>query len=233
MEFSNITENLKRFNHYVLYCLVRYLIISLKVECIMCGICGFVDKMHIEDKELIVNKMMNKIIHRGPDDARSYVDTGIALGFRRLSIIDLEEGMQPIFNEDESLILVFNGEIYNYKDIKKDLLAKGHQFKTKTDSEVILHCYEEYGTDLFQHLRGMFAFVIWDKKTNTLFGARDFFGIKPFYYANSNGSFVFASEIKSIIEHPTIEKKSESNGTLKLPDISILTLNGDIFRRDL
>lgn len=173
----------------------------------MCGICGFADKLQVDDKEIIVNRMMDKIMHRGPDEGGSYIDNGVALGFRRLSIIDLAEGKQPIFNEDGSLVLIFNGEIYNYMDIKKDLLEKGHQFKTKTDSEVLLHGYEEYGTDLFQYLRGMFAFVIWDKKTDALFGGRDFFGIKPFYYANVNGSFVFGSEIKSIIEHPAIEKK--------------------------
>ncbi|KAB3531131.1 asparagine synthase (glutamine-hydrolyzing) [Alkaliphilus serpentinus] len=173
----------------------------------MCGICGFADKLQVEDKEVIINRMMDKIIHRGPDEAGSYVDKGVALGFRRLSIIDLAEGQQPIFNEDETKALIFNGEIYNYMDIKKDLLEKGHQFRTKTDSEVLLHGYEEYGAELFQYLRGMFAFVIWDKNTDTLFGGRDFFGIKPFYYGNVNGSFVFGSEIKSIIEHPSIDKK--------------------------
>lgn len=173
----------------------------------MCGICGFIDKLQKEDKELTINKMMDKILHRGPDQGGSYIDSGAALGFRRLSIIDLEEGMQPISNEDENLVLIFNGEIYNYIDIKKDLIDKGHTFKTKTDSEVLLHGYEEYGTELLQYLRGMFAFVIWDKKKETLFGSRDFFGIKPFYYAHQDGSFIFGSEIKSIVEHPTIEKE--------------------------
>ncbi|SCY38183.1 asparagine synthase (glutamine-hydrolyzing) [Alkaliphilus peptidifermentans] len=173
----------------------------------MCGICGFADQLQLEEKHQVIEKMMDKIIHRGPDEGGKYVDEGISLGFRRLSIIDLEEGRQPIFNEDESLVLIFNGEIYNYMDVKEDLIEKGHKFRTKTDSEVILHSYEEYGTEMFKHLRGMFAFVIWNKADNSLFGARDFFGIKPFYYGNMNGSFIFGSEIKSIIEHPAITKK--------------------------
>ncbi|MGD9677992.1 MAG: asparagine synthase (glutamine-hydrolyzing) [Vulcanibacillus sp.] len=173
----------------------------------MCGLCGFIDKLEPIKKEIHINSMMNKIIHRGPDGEGKYIDDSIALGFRRLSIIDLEEGNQPIFNENENLVLVFNGEIYNYQSIKNTLLSKGHIFKTKTDSEVILHAYEEYGVEMFEHLRGMFAFVIWNKESQTLFGARDFFGIKPFYYSHLNDSFVFASEIKSILEHPTIERK--------------------------
>ncbi|KAB3529976.1 asparagine synthase (glutamine-hydrolyzing) [Alkaliphilus pronyensis] len=173
----------------------------------MCGICGFVDALEQDKKQQTIEEMMNKIIHRGPDEGGKYVDEGVALGFRRLSIIDLEEGKQPIFNEDETLVLIFNGEIYNYMAVKEILLQKGHRFRTKTDSEVILHAYEEFGTEMFKYLRGMFAFVIWNKTNNTLFGARDFFGIKPFYYSNINDSFIFGSEIKSIIEHPSITKK--------------------------
>lgn len=173
----------------------------------MCGICGFVSNMLNKDKEITINKMMDKMLHRGPDERGKYTDSNVALGFRRLSIIDLEEGSQPIFNEDGSKILIFNGEIYNYKDIRKDLIKKGHKFKSNVDSEVVLHLYEEYGSEMFQYIRGMFAFVIWDSKTNTLFGARDFFGIKPLYYSKSNNNFIFASEIKSIIEHPNVSKE--------------------------
>lgn len=172
----------------------------------MCGFCGFIDNLNLNEKEIHINNMMNKIIHRGPDGEGKYIDNNIALGFRRLSIIDLEEGDQPIYNENNNLVLLFNGEIYNYKSIKDILITKGHLFRTKSDSEVLLHAYEEYGVKMFDHLRGMFAFVIWDKENQTLFGARDFFGIKPFYYSHKNDSFVFASEIKSILEHPIIER---------------------------
>jgi len=151
--------------------------------------------------------MMNQIIHRGPDSDGRYADDNCALGFRRLSIIDLEGGSQPLYNEDNTMVLVFNGEIYNFKQIKKDLIEKGHIFKTSTDSEVLIHGYEEYKTDLVSKLRGMFSFVIWDKNTNTLFGARDFFGIKPFYYGLMEDSFVFGSEIKSILKHPSVKKE--------------------------
>ncbi|OEF99877.1 asparagine synthase (glutamine-hydrolyzing) [Vulcanibacillus modesticaldus] len=173
----------------------------------MCGFCGFIDNMTLSDKDKYINAMMDKIIHRGPDGSGKYVDENISLGFRRLSIIDLAEGSQPLYNENNDLVLVFNGEIYNYQYIREDLIAKGHIFRTNADSEVILHAYEEYGTGIFDHLRGMFAFVIWDIKNRSLFGARDFFGIKPFYYAQLADTLVFGSEIKSILEHPAIEKE--------------------------
>ena len=150
---------------------------------------------------------MNRIIHRGPDSGGSYIDGDIALGFRRLSIIDLEQGDQPILNEDSSKILLFNGEIYNFRSIREKLVEAGHIFKTKTDSEVLLHGYEEYGKNLLNMLRGMFAFVIWDKNTKELFGARDFFGIKPLYYSLSGKSFLFGSEIKSFLPHPHFKKE--------------------------
>lgn len=173
----------------------------------MCGFCGFTGQTEKTEKDIIIEKMMNTIIHRGPDGDGKHTDKDAALGFRRLSIIDLEEGSQPIYNESNELVLVFNGEIYNYKEVRNILEEKGHTFRTKTDSEVILHGYEEYGTKIFGHLRGMFAFVIWDSRNKKLFGARDFFGIKPFYYANMDGNLVFGSEIKSILAHPIIEKK--------------------------
>ena len=128
----------------------------------MCGFCGFVNKK--SDKKDTLKNMMDKIIYRGPDSDGMYIDEDIALGFRRLSIIDLEEGSQPIFNEDKSKVILFNGEIYNYKDIRKELIEKGHVFSTKTDTEVLIHGYEEYGEELLNKLRGMFAFAIWDIK---------------------------------------------------------------------
>ncbi len=171
----------------------------------MCGFVGFTNK--INDSNQVLENMMNKIIHRGPDSGGKYIDEGIALGFRRLSIIDLAQGDQPILNEDGSKILLFNGEIYNFQSIREKLVAAGHVFKTKTDSEVLLHGYEEYGKKLLDMLRGMFAFVIWDKNTKELFGARDFFGIKPLYYSLSGESFLFGSEIKSFLPHPHFKKE--------------------------
>ena len=152
--------------------------------------------------------MMDKIRHRGPDSGGKYTDEDIALGFRRLSIIDItESGDQPIYNEDRSKVLLFNGEIYNFRSIREELVAKGHIFTTKTDSEVLLHGYEEYGEKLLDKLRGMFAFVIWDTKTKELFGARDFFGIKPLYYAVMGDTFMFGSEIKAFLAHPDFKKE--------------------------
>ncbi len=179
----------------------------------MCGFVGFVGDCN--DKEQVIKEMMMKILHRGPDSQDSYVDNDIALGFARLSIIDLSNGSQPMENEDGSMVLVFNGEIYNYQDIRKDLVAAGHIFKTETDSEVLLHGYEEYGVELLNKLRGMFAFTIWDKNKKKLFGARDFFGIKPYYYANMGKTFMIGSEIKSFLVHP--EFVAEVNED-RLPD---------------
>lgn len=172
----------------------------------MCGFVGFSDKL--ENKKEIINAMMGRIVHRGPDMAGDYLDDDMALGFRRLSIIDLsEDGRQPMENEDGSLVIVFNGEIYNFREIRKELAEKGHIFKSNADTEVLLHGYEEYGTDVTSKIRGMFAFVIWDKNKKTLFGARDHFGIKPFYYGKtSKGALIFGSEIKSFLEHPDFVK---------------------------
>lgn len=175
----------------------------------MCGFCGFIDKTI--DKEQILIDMMNTIIHRGPDSDGKYIDNHIAMGFRRLSIIDLKEGSQPIFNEDKSLVLVFNGEIYNYQSIRQVLEEKGHLFNTSSDSEVLIHAYEEFNTEMLNYLRGMFAFIIWDSKNELLFGARDFFGIKPFYYYKEDNTFVFASEIKSILKHNSVKKELNLN----------------------
>lgn len=173
----------------------------------MCGFVGFFNTSSVGDRASQIEKMADTIKHRGPDDAHYYLDDDISLGFRRLSIIDLEGGRQPILNEDESKALLFNGEIYNYKELREDLLKAGHRFSTSTDSEVILHGFEEYGKGILQKLRGMFAFIIWDKKDKTLFGARDIFGIKPFYYYHADGEFMFGSEIKSFLPHPGFKKE--------------------------
>ena len=175
----------------------------------MCGFVGFVD--HLPEKAEVIEDMKNAIIHRGPDSDGTYMDDDIALGFRRLSIIDLNAGNQPMYNEDGSLVLMFNGEIYNYQDIRKELVEKGHIFKTQSDTEVLIHAYEEYGYDMMNLLRGMFTFVIWDKNEHKMFLARDFFGIKPMYYADMNGTFMFGSEIKAFLCHPNFDKKLNHN----------------------
>ncbi len=172
----------------------------------MCGFVGFTNTK--DNSNRIIEDMMDKIRHRGPDSGGKYTDEDIALGFRRLSIIDItESGDQPIYNEDRSKVLLFNGEIYNFRSIREELVAKGHIFTTKTDSEVLLHGYEEYGEKLLDKLRGMFAFVIWDTKTKELFGASDLFGIKPLYYAVMDDTFMFGSEIKAFLAHPDFKKE--------------------------
>ena len=171
----------------------------------MCGICGFTGEK--ENKNAVLAEMMSAIHHRGPDAQGIYQDKDISLGFCRLSIIDLKTGNQPLFNEDRTICLVFNGEIYNYKELRRELEEKGHKFTTDSDSEVLVHGYEEYGEKLLLKLRGMFAFAVWDSVKKRLFAARDFFGIKPFYYSMADGNLVFASEIKSILCFPGIKKE--------------------------
>lgn len=170
----------------------------------MCGFAGFTGDLG--NNEEVLTNMMNRIIHRGPDSAGQHIDGKANLGFRRLSIIDLDCGSQPMYNETNDIVITFNGEIYNYQDLRSELIEKGHKFRNNSDTEVLIHAYEEYGEDMLSRLRGMFAFVIWDSKKETLFGARDFFGIKPFYYALVDGNLVFASEIKSILEYPLYKK---------------------------
>ena len=136
----------------------------------------------------------------------------IALGFRRLSIIDLADGAQPMYNEDGTVVVVYNGEIYNFMELRQELISRGHVFKTRCDTEVILHGYEQWGENLASRLRGMFAFAVWDMKTNTLYGARDPFGIKPYYYSLlPGGALLFGSEIKSLLEHPAFSSHRSSN----------------------
>ena len=171
----------------------------------MCGFTGFTN--FIKDDGTVLGRMMDRIVHRGPDASGQFVDTDIALGFRSLSIIELAEGGQPMFNEDKSLVLVFNGEIYNFKELRAELLEKGHIFANNSDSEVLLHGFEEWGEDMVPRLRGMFAFVIFDRRDRSLFAARDMFGIKPFYYTFMGESFIFGSEIKSFLEHPDFKKE--------------------------
>ncbi len=171
----------------------------------MCGIVCFTGE--IEDKEKVIKAMMDKIIHRGPDSYGIHTDKNITLGFRRLSFIDLTEGNQPMYNEDGSIVIVFNGEIYNYASLRESLIEKGHTFSNRSDTETLIHLYEEYDTQMLNHLRGMFAFVIYDTKKEQLFAARDFFGIKPFYYTMINNELLFGSEIKSFLPFPFFKKE--------------------------
>lgn len=171
----------------------------------MCGFVGYINKE--KDKKKNIKNMADLIAHRGPDSEGYYTDDTIALGFKRLSIIDLDGGTQPIYNKDKTKVIVFNGEIYNYKEIKEDLIKKGYEFETETDTEVLLHGYEEYKEKILDKLRGMFAFVIYDINTKDMFAARDFYGIKPFYYALMGDTFMFGSEIKSFLIHPSFKKE--------------------------
>ncbi|MDO4913875.1 MAG: asparagine synthase (glutamine-hydrolyzing), partial [Bifidobacteriaceae bacterium] len=176
----------------------------------MCGIAGFIDIQAKRDQETnkqILRKMTDIIAHRGPDSEGYFVDEHAAIGFRRLSIIDLDGGSQPIYNEDQNLLVTFNGEIYNFQPLREELIQLGHTFTTRADTEVILHGYEQWGKGILQRLRGMFTFVIWDREKQELFGARDHFGIKPFYYALMNGTFLYGSEIKSLLQHPDFNKE--------------------------
>ena len=171
----------------------------------MCGFVGYINKE--KNKQDNIKKMADLISHRGPDSEGYFCDENIALGFRRLSIIDLNNGSQPIYNEDKTKVIIFNGEIYNYETLREDLIKKGHVFSTNTDTEVILHGYEEYKEALLDKLRGMFAFVIYDTKSHEMFAARDFYGIKPFYYAKMGNTLIFGSEIKSFLIHPHFKKE--------------------------
>ena len=173
----------------------------------MCGICGIYNKSGKPVRNEEIEKMKDVMVHRGPDEEGICLDKHVGLGFRRLKIIDLYTGNQPMENEKGDIVLVCNGEIYNYLDLRKELIEKGHTFRSSNDVEVIVHLYEEEGTECVKRLRGMFGFVLWDRKRKILFGARDRFGIKPFYYFESSDRFVFASEMKSILTLKEIQRE--------------------------
>ncbi|KMY30103.1 asparagine synthase [Lysinibacillus xylanilyticus] len=176
----------------------------------MCGFIGYINGTNVIDHHQTIENMMNTIIHRGPDSGGIHSDDTVTLGFRRLSIIDLSDvANQPLYSADGNIVLVFNGEIFNFQELRADLIEKGHNFKTHSDSEVIIYGYVEYGVDFVKKLRGMFAFCIWDKKHDLQFIARDGFGIKPLYYTENttDGTFIFGSEIKSFLPHPSFIKE--------------------------
>ncbi|MFP5263028.1 MAG: asparagine synthase (glutamine-hydrolyzing) [Blastocatellia bacterium] len=175
--------------------------------CGIAGMCGPETGMSAAESRDVLSRMCRVIEHRGPDDEGFYVEGGTALGMRRLSIIDLFTGHQPITNEDGSLWIVFNGEVYNFREIREGLVARGHVFQSNTDTEVILHLYEERGEDCVEPLRGMFAFAIWDARDRSLFLARDRVGVKPLHYTLAGGTLVFASEIKSLLQHPAVRRE--------------------------
>src|SRR5581483_5395149 len=178
----------------------------------MCGISGL---FHYDPACQVnpetLGRMRSVITHRGPDDYGEYLAGPVGLAFNRLSIIDLSGVHQPMSNEDGTVWIVFNGEIYNFQELRQDLLNRGHRFRTRSDTETIVHAWEEYGERCVAKLRGMFAFAIWDDRQKVLFGARDRLGIKPFYYYTDREQFAFASEIKSLIEVPGLSREVETS----------------------
>src|SRR5215216_1362170 len=179
----------------------------------MCGLVGFMDlrRERAADRS-VLEKMTDSLTHRGPDSSGYFVEDDVGLGFRRLSIIDLAGGDQPLRNEDGSLVLLCNGEIYNYLALREELTRKGHTFRTKTDVEVLLHLYEEEGTEFLNRLNGQFAFVIYDRKERSLFLARDHFGVNPLYFTVTDQVLIFASEIKAILKHPLVHAEVDLTG---------------------
>ena len=194
----------------------------------MCGIAGIITKK--ENKDEIIKKMSERIKHRGPDGEGYYIDQNIALAHRRLSIIDLETGNQPMYNENQNLVIVYNGEIYNFIELRDILKEKGHIFKTQSDTEVLVHGFEEWKYELPKHLRGMFAFAIYDKNTKELFLARDNFGIKPLYYYKANETFMFASEIKAFLDVEDFKKELNENILKAYLEFSFVPTNETFFK---
>jgi asparagine synthase (glutamine-hydrolysing) len=197
----------------------------------MCGICGILelDDRHRDSSEH-VKSMVQTLVHRGPDDAGYYLNPPVAFGFRRLSIVDVSGGHQPMSNEDGTIWIVFNGEIYNHASLRPDLERRGHRYNTRSDTETILHLYEEYGDDCVHHLRGMFAFAIWDSSKRRLLCARDRLGIKPFYYAVTQGRFAFASEIKSLFEVPGLRPEINHHGLPEFFALGYLSASASLFQ---
>jgi asparagine synthase (glutamine-hydrolysing) len=202
----------------------------------MCGIAGFVEASTVatpfglESSAALVRRMCDVIRHRGPDDEGTWVDEGVALGMRRLSIIDLSTGHQPIHNEDRSVWIVFNGEIYNFRELRTELELAGHRFYTATDTEVIVHAYEQWGQGAIGRLRGMFGMAIWDARSRALLVARDRIGIKPMYYAQVNGRLYFGSELKSLLQAPDLPRDLDANALDHYLSFLYTPRDGSIFK---
>lgn len=198
----------------------------------MCGICGAMtfDREHRVERNLL-EAMNRQIVHRGPDDDGFYVSENVGLAMRRLSIIDLQTGHQPVTNEDGSLWLVYNGEIYNHQELRSRLEDRGHHYRTRTDTETIIHLYEEYGRDCVQHLRGMFAFALWDTRHRKLFAARDRLGIKPLYYYHSSEAFLFGSEIKALLAYSGLRAELNCAALPEYLAFGYLAGSDTLFRR--
>jgi len=173
----------------------------------MCGIAGIVDLAGRPVDCALVRKLCAELSHRGPDDEGYYVDRQVTLGQRRLAILDVAGGRQPMSNEDKSVWVTFNGEIYNFQELRQDLEKLGYRFATRSDTEVIVHAYKAYGTDCVKHFRGMFAFALWDQHAQTLFLARDRVGKKPLFYAEFDGQFTFASELQALLQDPRLSRE--------------------------
>ena len=173
----------------------------------MCGICGVcLTRSEQPAQHSLIQEMCDAIVHRGPDAQGMHVEGSVGIGMRRLSIIDLEGGAQPIYNEDKSVVVVFNGEIYNFKELRKELIRKGHHFQTSSDTEVIAHAYEEYGDHFVNQLNGMFAIAIWDVRKSRLILSRDRLGQKPLYYAWTDAGLIFGSELKCVLKSPSVSR---------------------------
>ena len=190
----------------------------------MCGICGVFhsERARQVNRDMLV-RMNQQIVHRGPDDDGFLVEENVGLAMRRLSIIDIQTGHQPLSNEDGSVWIVFNGEIYNHQDLRKDLESRGHRYRSKSDTETIVHLYEEYGRECVAHLRGMFAFAIWDRRKRCLFIARDRLGIKPLYYRFVGDTLLFGSEIKTILAYPGVKPEFNAGGLAEYLAFGYLT----------
>lgn len=195
----------------------------------MCGICGFTRQGN-NDSDEIIEEMKSVLAHRGPDDQGTFSDMDVVLGHRRLSIIDLAGGKQPLFNEDRTICVVFNGEIYNFVELRNALKKDGHRFSTQSDSEVLVHLYEKYGRNMTKHLTGMFAIALWDSKKKRLFLARDRYGQKPLYYAERKGQLIFASEMKSICCHPNVKRQIDPDALRRYLAYEYIPAPWTIFR---
>src|SRR5690242_12527112 len=197
----------------------------------MCGIAGFYcQALEVQTAAARIKKMCETIVHRGPDDDGIFVDGIVGLGMRRLSIIDVDGGHQPISNEDGSVTVVFNGEIYNYRELRRHLQRSGHQFRTHTDTEVIVHAYEENGVDCVKLLNGIFAVALWDASSRRLLIARDRMGVKPLYYARSAGEISFASEIKALLTSSNVSRTLDMEATAQFFRLGYVRAPQTLFR---